>query len=127
MLEGWIEGDIARIEGAKHQKIEGEDWAGKGLGRRLGEPLPRKFLKIHTWNRAIWCIVEAKIYLFPVADQEIIRRQAVNQISIPAKSSYVLWERWNLPSEIWGEAPAIPAILLQKSPFIKDIYVIVRL
>jgi len=28
---------------------------GRGLGRGLGEPLPRNFLKIWTWNRAIWC------------------------------------------------------------------------
>ena len=66
---GWIEGETP-TEGAKRPRIEGEartvgeirDWAGRGLGKGLGEPL-RKFLKIHTWNCAIWCIVEAKIYL----------------------------------------------------------------
>ena len=42
---GWggkIEGE-ARIEGAERPRIEGEarDLAGRGLGRGLGEPLPR--------------------------------------------------------------------------------------
>ena len=34
---------------------------GRGLGRGLGEPLPRNFFKFITWNRAIWCIADAKI------------------------------------------------------------------
>ena len=46
-----IEGE-ARVEGAKHLRIEGEARTegrsprkngGRGLGRGLGEPLPRKF------------------------------------------------------------------------------------
>ena len=48
-----IEGE-ARVEGAKRPRIEGEARSegearekagGRGLGRGLGEPLPRKFLK----------------------------------------------------------------------------------
>ena len=34
---------------------------GRGLGRGLGEPLPRKFLEFRTSNRSIWCIVERGI------------------------------------------------------------------
>ena len=34
---------------------------GRGLGRGLGEPLPRKFLEFWTSNRSIWCIDERKI------------------------------------------------------------------
>ena len=34
---------------------------GRGLGRGLGEPLPRKFLKNQTWNHSFWCIFEAII------------------------------------------------------------------
>ena len=33
----------------------------RGLGRGLGEPLPRKFLEFRTSNRSIWCIVEKGI------------------------------------------------------------------
>ena len=63
MLEVWIEG-AARTEDPKRTRIDGEAWdeaRGGGLGRGLGEPLPRKILKIHTWNHAFWSIVEAKI------------------------------------------------------------------
>ena len=51
-----IEGK-ARVEGAKRPRIEGEariegkareKAGGRGLGRGLGEPLPRKFSKNHT-------------------------------------------------------------------------------
>ena len=35
---------------------------GRGLGRGLGEPLPRKFLKNQTWNHSFWCIFEAIIW-----------------------------------------------------------------
>ena len=35
---------------------------GRGLGRGLGEPLPRKFLKNQTWNHSFWCIFEAVIW-----------------------------------------------------------------
>ena len=35
---------------------------GRGLGRGLGEPLPRKFLKNQTWNQSFWCIFEAIIW-----------------------------------------------------------------
>ena len=34
---------------------------GRGLGRGLGEPLPRKYLDFRTSNRSIWCIVEMEI------------------------------------------------------------------
>ena len=34
---------------------------GRGLGRGLGEPLPRNFLEFRTSNRSIWCIVERGI------------------------------------------------------------------
>ena len=34
---------------------------GRGLGRGLGEPLPRKFLEFRTSNRSIWCTVEKGI------------------------------------------------------------------
>ena len=62
---GDIEGK-AQAEGAKRPSIEGVAWAsrakpekkrGRGLGRGLGEPFPKIFLKIQTWNGAIWCIV----------------------------------------------------------------------
>ena len=36
---------------------------GRGLWRDSVSPSPWNFLKIHTWNWAIWCIVETKIYL----------------------------------------------------------------
>ena len=51
-----IEGE-ARVEGAKRPRIEGEartegkareKSGGRGLGRGLGEPLPRKLLKNQT-------------------------------------------------------------------------------
>ena len=51
-----IEGE-ARVEGAKRPRIEGEarpegkarqKSGGRGLGRGLGEPLPRKFLRNQT-------------------------------------------------------------------------------
>ena len=32
---------------------------GRGLGRGLGEPLPRNFLKIHTRNHTIWCMFDS--------------------------------------------------------------------
>ena len=47
---------------AAQTKGEAWDWGGKVSGEGLTESL-RKFLKIHTWNHAIWCIVHAKIYL----------------------------------------------------------------
>ena len=65
-----IEGE-ARVEGAKRPRIEGEAQTegkareksgGRGLGRRLGEPLPRKFLKNQTWNHSFWCTFEAIIW-----------------------------------------------------------------
>ena len=34
----------------------------RGLGRGLGEPLPRKFLKNETWNHSFWCIFEANFW-----------------------------------------------------------------
>ena len=34
---------------------------GRGLGRALGEPLPRKILKFRTSNSSIWCILETGI------------------------------------------------------------------
>ena len=34
---------------------------GRGLGRGLGEPLPRKILKFRTSNSSIWCILETGI------------------------------------------------------------------
>ena len=64
MYFGW------KNEGAKRPRIEGEARnegeardisGGRGLGRGLGEPLPRKFLKIKTLNRSFWCIVDTKI------------------------------------------------------------------
>ena len=33
----------------------------RGLGRGLGEPLPRKILKFRTSNSSIWCILETGI------------------------------------------------------------------
>jgi hypothetical protein len=62
---GWI-ADETPTEGAKRPRIEGEtwtegaarDWAVEGLGKGIGEPLPRKLLKMFTWNCAIWCIVK---------------------------------------------------------------------
>ena len=65
-----IEGE-ARVEGAKRPRIEGEartegeareKSGGRGLGRGLGEPLPRKFLKNQTWNQSFWCIFESIIW-----------------------------------------------------------------
>ena len=60
----WQEPDsVARVEGAKRLSIKGKARAEgeardkkKGvLGRGLGEPLPRKNLKIQTLNSANWC------------------------------------------------------------------------
>ena len=34
----------------------GIEW-GRGMGRGFGEFLPRNFVKIHTYNHAIWCIL----------------------------------------------------------------------
>ena len=64
---GWFLG--GEFEGAKRSRTEGKaqtggearEEAGRGLGRGLGKPLPRIFFKIITWNRAIWCIADAKI------------------------------------------------------------------
>ena len=39
-------------------KSEARDWAGEGSGERAWGAPPQKILKIHTWNRAIWCIVQ---------------------------------------------------------------------
>ena len=36
---------------------------GRGLGRGLGEPLPRKVLEFRTSNRSIWCILETEILI----------------------------------------------------------------
>ena len=54
-----------QTKGSKRPKIEAQIKGkvhdrGKGSGEGLGEPLPRESLRIPTWNRAIWCIVEAK-------------------------------------------------------------------
>ena len=65
-----IEGD-ARTEGKAREKAGGGVWGGgsvrksrgRGLGRGLGEPLPRKFKKNHTWNHSFWCIFEAFIWI----------------------------------------------------------------
>ena len=38
----------SRIGGEARTEGEARDQAGGGVGRELGEPLPRKFLKIHT-------------------------------------------------------------------------------
>ena len=70
----------ARIENAKSLRIEGEaltesgphekirkiflifSRAFEGSRTKLGEPLPREFLKNQTWNRSFWYILEAKIW-----------------------------------------------------------------
>ena len=68
----------ARIEGMKRPSTEGEarelrakpeprakpekNRGGRGLGRGLGEPLPRKFLKNQTWDHPFWCIFKAIIW-----------------------------------------------------------------
>ena len=53
----WQEPDgVTWVEGAKPSSIDvskHEIKRGRGLGRGLGEPLPRKNLKIQTWNSAI--------------------------------------------------------------------------
>ena len=54
-----------RAQSARESRAKPEIERGGGLGRGLDEPLSRKILKIHTWNHAFWCIVEAKIYIFP--------------------------------------------------------------
>ena len=68
----FIQWDVFRVD--KRGREAPENWGrspnrgrsprhsgGRGLGRGLGEPLPRKFLKIEIWNHSFWCIVEAKI------------------------------------------------------------------
>ena len=69
-----------RIEGTKRPRIEGEartegearEKAARGLGRVLGEPLSRKFLKISTDNGSIWCIFGASFnHLNPKSQDEI--------------------------------------------------------
>ena len=42
-----------------------ENWGRSPNRSPNREPLSRKFVKIHTCNHAFWCIVEAKIYIFP--------------------------------------------------------------
>ena len=57
----WIKGK-ARVADVEHLRIEGEARTKgkaaekrKGLGRRLGEPLPRKFEKNPTWSAIRFC------------------------------------------------------------------------
>ena len=62
---GWIEGE-AQNKGAKRPRFEVEarieskaqDWAGEGSEVRARWAPPQKILKMHTWNRAILCIVQ---------------------------------------------------------------------
>ena len=76
---------------------------GRGLGRGRGEPLPRNFLKIRTWNRAIWCIVEAKIYNF---SQWRIQEFAQNADLNSSRISYVSLRKLYRLQWVCGEAPA---------------------
>ena len=139
MLEGWIEG-AARTDRwreapenwGRSSKSETRDWLGRGLGRGLGEPLPIKVLKIHTWNHAFWCIVEAKIYIFP-SDPGIFRWWTRTKFQVSLHGSVA-----NTTSWLSDEAPATYQrfwyILKQchffgveRSPFYKNMYVMVQI
>ena len=81
-------------------------------GPRLGDPISRKFLKVHTWNRAIWWIVQAKIHLFPVADHGICRRWVRTSFrSQPNSSIYVFESVVNSPVGS-GAKPLLSTILV---------------
>ena len=77
------EGELRAKPEPKRPRIEGEtqiegaarDCAGVEVCGGAGWALPRKFFLMHTWNHAFWCIVEAKIYIFP-SDQGFFRRRA---------------------------------------------------
>ena len=99
MLEGVNRGRSPRLRGER------------GLGG-FGESLPRKFLKIHTWNHAFWCIVEGKIYIFPSRSRNFPKIGYMTRFSIPAKSR-CLWERCKHHQLYLGWNPSyIPTILM---------------
>ena len=101
---------LRHSEGAKHQRFEVEtwivsetrDWAGgRDLGRELAEPLPRKCWKIHTWNHAIWCIVQLfkhTFYLSPVADRGICPKWT--HTTFGYNSAIYVFE--NVVNSLWG-------------------------
>ena len=51
-----------KLRAKPEPRAKPENNRGRGLGRGLGEPLPRKFLKNQTWNHSFWCIFEAIIW-----------------------------------------------------------------
>ena len=99
----------ARIEGAKRPRIgrspirgQSPRWSGgRGLGRGLGEPLPRKFLKIWNDNRAIWCIFGVKFNHF-------------KPMSAAIKSTLISVE-WNYKTNIPQSVPSLNRRIISQS------------
>ena len=60
----WSRAKSLQIEGKTELRRKLKKQRGKVLGRRLGKPLPRKFLKNETSSCSVWYIyVEAKIWI----------------------------------------------------------------
>ena len=55
------------------------------------EPLPRNFFEIITWNRAIWCIADAKIEGY-----EQIKFLRFEEHSSSKNWFYMMWALWNI-------------------------------
>ena len=92
MLEGRIEGKTRtdstdrwrkrpRIEGETQNEGAARDWARIEVCGGAGWALPKKILKMHPWNYTFWCIVESKIYIFPIGSRNFPKK-GWNQISI---------------------------------------------
>ena len=53
-----------RANWGRNPRTDGEPVKELGLGRGFQRDFLRNVLKFRTWNRAIWCNVEAKFYRF---------------------------------------------------------------
>ena len=103
-VAGWLLGGWIRGRSPSRGREAPENWGrspnrgrsprrsgGRGLGRGLGEPLPRNFFKIITWNRAIWCIADAKMEGY-----EQITFLRFEEHSSSKNWFYMMWALWNI-------------------------------
>ena len=95
---GWLLGGRIRGRSPSRGREAPENWGrsprrsrGRGLGGGLVSPLPRNFFKIITWNRAIWCIADAKIEGY-----EQITFLRFEEHSSSKNWFYMMWTLWNI-------------------------------
>ena len=94
-IEGkiWIEGaERPRIESETKIEREARDWA-EGEVWGGGSVSPQEFFEnSYSWTCAFWCIVEAKITLFAVADPRIWWRWERITFRSHTNSARCLWD-----------------------------------